>query len=64
MNLQNGAEVARTCPKCGVAHRLVVRTNGKDGSQFLGCPNYPRCRHTEPIPEDIRMRAMGQRRLL
>lgn len=32
------------CPKCG--GRLVLRTNRKDGSQFYGCSNYPRCRYT------------------
>ena len=30
------------CPRCkkGV---LILRTNSEDGSQFLGCSNYPQC---------------------
>ncbi len=64
--LQDGTETAKACPRCGAAHRLVIRTNTKasaNGSQFLGCPNYPTCRYTEPLPEDIRMELLGQRRL-
>lgn len=35
------------CPRCG--SRLVVRTNKKDGTQFLGCSTYPKCRYTLAI---------------
>jgi ssDNA-binding Zn-finger/Zn-ribbon topoisomerase 1 len=38
------------CPKCGVT--MVVRTAGRGtrkGSQFYGCPNFPRCREAVPI---------------
>lgn len=35
----------RVCPECG--GKLVVR-NGKYG-QFLGCSNYPNCKHIEKI---------------
>jgi DNA topoisomerase-1 len=38
----------RKCPKCGAA--LVVKW-GRSG-QFLGCSNYPKCRHTEPVDAD------------
>lgn len=34
------------CPRCG--GELVVRT-GKDGSKFLGCKNYPRCKFTKKL---------------
>ncbi len=40
-----------TCPRCGIP--MVVRTAKKGeyrGSQFWGCPNYPQCRETIPIP--------------
>jgi ssDNA-binding Zn-finger/Zn-ribbon topoisomerase 1 len=60
---QDGTETAKACPRCGAAHRLIIRTNTRDSSQFLGCPNYPTCRYTEPLPEDIRMELLGQRRL-
>ncbi len=33
-----------TCPSCAI--KMVVRTNRKDGQQFWGCKNYPRCRQT------------------
>jgi DNA topoisomerase-1 len=39
---------AKNCPDCGKP--LKVRT-GKRGA-FLGCSGYPKCRHTEPLPED------------
>lgn len=38
------------CPKCGVP--MVVRTvarGDRQGSQFYGCPNYPRCRETRQV---------------
>ncbi|MFZ5433439.1 MAG: type I DNA topoisomerase [Calditrichota bacterium] len=38
----------KKCPKCGGA--LIVKW-GRSG-QFLGCPNYPECRHTEPLEAD------------
>ncbi len=37
----------KICPKCN--GRLVIRT-GPHGT-FLGCENFPRCRHTESIPK-------------
>jgi len=40
------------CPKCG--RPLVVRTARRGshaGSRFYGCPNYPSCRHTQPMAE-------------
>ena len=42
------------CPSCG--SRLVIRKakRGKyAGSRFLGCPNYPRCRYTRDVVDDI-----------
>jgi DNA topoisomerase-1 len=38
----------KKCPKCGGA--LVVKW-GRSG-QFLGCSNYPQCRHTEPLESE------------
>jgi ssDNA-binding Zn-finger/Zn-ribbon topoisomerase 1 len=49
-----------TCPKCGPLHKLEVHTNHQTGQQFLGCPNYPDCHHTQAIPQEWYMRAMGQ----
>jgi len=39
----------RKCPKCG--HDLLVRW-GRHG-KFIGCSNFPKCRHTEPWLEKI-----------
>ena len=41
---------APLCRKCGVP--MVVRTaarGARQGEQFYGCPNYPKCRETLPI---------------
>jgi len=34
------------CPKCRVGQ--LVERNGRGGSRFLGCSQYPECGHTEP----------------
>ncbi len=39
----------KKCPRCG--DYLVKRVSQKTGDPFLGCNRYPRCRHTEPLPE-------------
>jgi|SRR5690348_2080252 len=39
-----------TCPKCGGDLQLRTQRNGpQPGSQFLGCSNYPVCRHTRSV---------------
>ena len=46
------------CPKC--ARPLVLRHRRADGTPFLGCSGWPlECKHTEPLPEAIRMRLAG-----
>lgn len=35
----------RICPKCG---NLLLKRKGKYG-EFLGCSNYPECRHAENL---------------
>lgn len=50
-------EITKTCPECGRA--LVIRTNRLTGIEFLGCIFWPECKHTEPIPESLRMRLAG-----
>ncbi|WP_274571710.1 type I DNA topoisomerase [Neisseria leonii] len=41
----------RECPKCG--GRLVYK-HSRTGSKFIGCANYPKCKHVEPLekPKD------------
>ncbi len=45
------------CPECG--REMVVRTNGTTGEQFFGCSQYPTCKGTRPIGEDVKMRLAG-----
>src|SRR5574341_1981690 len=52
----NGKTV-RVCDECW--SDMVVRTNRTTGEKFLGCSRYPECLHTEPLPEDQKMREMG-----
>ena len=51
---------AKTCPNCGPAVRLVIREQRDTGHLFLGCSRWPDCDFTEPLPESLKMRAMGQ----
>lgn len=41
----------RACPQCG--GQLVYKTS-RTGSKFIGCANYPKCKHVEPLekPKD------------
>ena len=52
------ADVAKSCPQCA-PDRLVVKRNRATGEEFLGCPNYPACNHTEPLPLDMQLRRQG-----
>jgi len=42
---------------------LVERRNKETKELFLGCERYPECPHTEEIPIDQRLRAMGAKPL-
>ena len=33
-----------TCPRCSI--KMTARKSTREGRQFWGCPNYPRCKHT------------------
>ena len=43
----NVTRLEKTCPKCG-SH--LIMKEGEHGD-FLACPKFPACRHTEPLPE-------------
>lgn len=51
-------QLKKRCPRCG--WEMVKRKNKENGSEFLGCTQWPTCQHTEPIPEDVRMQMLGQ----
>jgi hypothetical protein len=59
-DIQPGKEVGVICPECSADTRMVIRRNKKNGTLFLGCPNWPKCQYTSPIPEHIKMEAAGQ----
>ena len=46
----------RKCPDCGAG--LVIRS-GRRG-KFLGCSAYPKCRHTENLPDDLKETAEAE----
>ena len=60
---KNNQETDMYCPNCGPSVKLIVKTNRHNHNQFLGCPNWPECNYTNPIPEDWKMRALGQAEL-
>ena len=37
--------LAAACPQCGLA--LVARRNRRDGTEFIGCSGFPKCRYTK-----------------
>ncbi|EIE42175.1 DNA topoisomerase I [Mycoplasmopsis canis UFG4] len=41
-------ELERACPACGGT--LLIRNN-KKGQKFIGCANFPKCKHTESYEE-------------
>ena len=61
VKFENNKSTDIPCPECGGL--LIVKTNRITEHQFLGCPNYPECNHTMPIPEAWKMRAQGQKEL-
>lgn len=58
-----GTVTAKTCGREGCNGRLIIRQNRKRKNHFLGCENWPECAYTEPLPEDVKMEAMGAQRL-
>lgn len=50
--------IDKQCPVCG--RLMLQRTNSENGSEFLGCSGWPEfCKHTEPLPEEIKMKKLG-----
>ncbi|MEL6828820.1 MAG: NERD domain-containing protein [Pseudomonadota bacterium] len=45
-HIEHVKQAANLCPKCG--SKLVLRTNKRTGSEFLGCSKFPKCRGTRP----------------
>ncbi len=53
------SKIHKPCPEADCNGELRVKTNSHNGTKFLGCDRYPACRHTEEIPEYLRMIATG-----
>lgn len=51
--------IVKPCKRCGAT--LVIRVNRATDEEFLGCPRWPECQYTEPLPEAIKLRRQGQR---
>jgi|GEM_PF-3492779 len=47
----------KKCPRCATG-QLVIKTKD-DNTKFLGCVEYPHCKHTEPLPLDMLLRESG-----
>ena len=45
------------CPECGKP--MLIRVNGKTGTEFLGCSGYPECTATQPLPAFLAMVRAG-----
>lgn len=59
----NNMKTGIFCPVCPEHGRgqvnLIVKTNKHNENQFLGCPKWPLCGHTQEITEEMRMRLSG-----
>lgn len=43
-------DAAPLCPKCNIPMVLKTATQGtRKGTQFYGCPNFPRCQNAKPL---------------
>lgn len=49
------------CRECGKP--MVIRTNRENGSEFMGCSNWPRCTHSEPLPAYVEQIRAGAAQL-
>ena len=56
-----GKKTAKSCPDCGAV--LIVRKNRENESFFLGCGDYPNCRHTENIDEAMYLDILGYKKM-
>jgi len=56
-------QVSVTCPNCGPTVKMIIKESSINGLQFLGCPNFPICRYTQEITEDLRLNLSGYQKL-
>ena len=58
--MKPGDTTALSCPRCGIAHRLVVRRSRITKKLVYGCMS---CSYRQALPETIWMRETGQKTL-
>lgn len=51
-----GLKVFKKCPE---GHNYVMRLNRQTGEVFLGCSQYPLCKHTEIITSKLADEILG-----
>jgi ssDNA-binding Zn-finger/Zn-ribbon topoisomerase 1 len=51
------AKLRIACPECGKP--MLPRTNRENGSEFLGCSQWPKCTATQPLPAYVAMLRQG-----
>lgn len=44
---------------CGCGAPMVERTNGLNGSTFMGCTRYPDCNETAKVPAYLEVKRSG-----
>jgi ssDNA-binding Zn-finger/Zn-ribbon topoisomerase 1 len=49
-------QITTRCP-CGADQ--VLRTNGQNGSEFMGCSRFPDCKETSSVPAWLSMKRSG-----
>jgi len=47
---ENDSDGYRPCPDCD---GILVKKTAKNGGEFYGCSNYPRCKHTERLYKEL-----------
>jgi ssDNA-binding Zn-finger/Zn-ribbon topoisomerase 1 len=63
IELYVGMETGEYCPECKNSTKLILRQNSYTSEFFIACPNYPECKFTKPLSEELKMRLNGQETL-
>ena len=62
MEIKAGKILEIHCSECGDG-KLIIRQNRQTDEFFLGCTRYPDCKHSQILPEHMRLKALGQKGL-
>ena len=60
--LFSGKLLPFSCPWCKIGKK-VIRQNRETREFFTSCTRWPECKFSENLPEDMRLRALGQKGL-